>query len=66
MGWIEVEARIEREDHSGADVCMNTTAMARGTGARVKRMGPPGCQGILFLEARGHCCWVKSYVGESK
>ena len=55
MCWLEVEAYVRREDHSGSTDLMNEEALRRGLGAVVLREGPRGCTGKLYLEARGRC-----------
>jgi len=54
MSWIEARKRIEREDHSGADRMIHNEARERGF-QEVKREGPPGSLGHLYLEAQGFC-----------
>ncbi len=54
MSWIEARKRIEREDHSGARDVIQNEARARGF-QEVKRDGPSGSLGYLYLEAQGFC-----------
>lgn len=54
MAWREVECRIKRENHSGADKLMLDAQIKRGSGARVRKEGH-GCTGYLILDARGYC-----------
>jgi len=54
MSWIEARKRIEREDHSGAELVIRKEAVERNY-QEVKRKGPAGCNGILYLEAQGFC-----------
>lgn len=53
MHWVVDHPRCEREDHSGALEMMNN--FAYDTKRIVKREGPHGCMGILYLEETGHC-----------
>lgn len=48
-----VDARIEREDHSGGQNMMRETALKRKQ--ELKREGPSGSLGVWILEERGTC-----------
>lgn len=54
MAWIEANKRYEREDHSGAREMMQKVSRNRNC-QEIKREGPPGSTGTLFLEAQGFC-----------
>lgn len=62
MAWHMSERRIEREDHSDANMFMIKQQDYRAAGSEIKRRGPPGCTGILYLEERGYCrrLWIGS------
>ena len=71
MWWEELHPRMEREDHSGAGAYMSTAIMNihkqfGGKVPEIKREGPPGCQGILVIEARGCCaaCRIAPVTGQ--
>lgn len=51
--WNVDYPRVEREDHSNAMQFMSDYAYK--TGRSVKREGPQGCMGILYLEETGSC-----------
>jgi len=54
MSWISARKRYEKEDHSGAREIMQKVSRNRN-GQEVKRKGPPGSLGYLYLEAQGFC-----------
>ena len=54
MSWIQARKKIEREDHSGAEHVIREEARKRNY-QEIKRKGPPGCTGYLYLEAQGFC-----------
>ena len=55
MAWTVTEKYMSREDHSGANMLMVDECSKRAPGAEVKREGPPGSTGKLYLEERGYC-----------
>uniref|UniRef100_A0A6M3JMY9 Uncharacterized protein n=1 Tax=viral metagenome TaxID=1070528 RepID=A0A6M3JMY9_9ZZZZ len=62
FAWYEVDPKIEREDHSGANENMLRLSVQRNQ--RVKRTGPIGCLGLLTLEAQGTCIKLYNIKGE--
>ena len=54
MGWNWIEGRLEREDHSSGKEMMHSEMLNR-PGSTLTRKGPPGCDGVYILEARGYC-----------
>jgi len=54
MAWIVANQRVEREDHSGARDVMQKIAATRN-GQEIKREGPPGSLGRVYLESQGFC-----------
>jgi len=54
MSWIKARKEIVRENHSGAIDVITKESSERGY-QKIKRRGPNGCQGYLYLEAQGFC-----------
>lgn len=61
MAWIIGHRLIEMEDHSGASLMMSKESSNRNY-QEVKRKGPDGCNGILYLEEQGYCAriWINN------
>lgn len=55
MAWTITERYTSREDHSGANMLMVDEQARRAPGSEIKRKGPPGSTGTLYLEERGYC-----------
>ena len=53
MAFEKVDARIEREDHSGGHAHMRQIALNRDQ--ELKREGPHGSLGVWILEERSIC-----------
>lgn len=63
FSWLEINPRIEREDHSGGKQMMQAASSKRGF-QKIKRTGPVGSLGILILEAQGTCGEIHGKGGE--